>query len=110
MADDLNDVFERPEGAPDTPDFWKLSSLILKNDGAIEAAEDMDEIQEVYNRILAESGITHDTLHYVADQRALRMLGIKTEQEVAEKARLIGALAAMFVDGFILGGAFRDAD
>jgi len=111
MADDLNELFQRPEGAPDTPDFWKLSSLILKNDGRVDEAEDLDAIQEVYNAILAESGVTHETLHYVAEQRAYRLLGVKTAQEAAEKARLVGALAAMFVDGFTIGGAFeREAD
>ena len=62
MSDDnLDNPFNRPPNAPDGPDFWKLSSVVLKSDGRIEAAEE-DEIPAVYEGILAECGVTHEAL------------------------------------------------
>lgn len=100
----MND--DRPEGAPDNPEFWKLSAAVLKQDGAIEAAESMEEVSEVFDTLLAEANVSHENLSYMAEQRAYRLLGITTPDEAERQARIIGALAATFVDGFIAGSTY----
>lgn len=107
MTDDLNSLFNRPEGAPDGPDFWRLSKVVLKSDGAIEAAEDDAQIEAAYDKVMADAGVSHEALAYLAKQRAYRLLGIETEQDAERQARLIGALAAMFVDGFTVGSGYQ---
>jgi len=107
MSDDVNDFFGRPDNAPNGPDFWALSDVVLKHDGRIEDAEE-SEIPDVYEGILAEAGVTHEALHYMAQQRTYRLLGLVTQEDVDGKdPRLLGALAAMFVDGFIVGSGFE---
>jgi hypothetical protein len=107
MSDGPNDLFNRPEGAPDGPDFWALSNVVLRQDGRIEAAVDSGDIEEAYNSVLAEAGVTHEAIHYMAQQRAYRLLGISTAEEAERSARMIGAMAAMFLDGFMVGSGFE---
>lgn len=106
MSDDMNDLFNRPPGAPDGPDFWRLSNVVLKQDGRIEAT-DTDDMPDVYNEILAEASVSHEALHYMAQQRAYRLLGIDNAEDAERQARIIGALAAMFVDGFMVGSGYQ---
>lgn len=91
-------LFDGP-GSQDRPnhaDFWKLAEIVLHVDGQVKEGG-----REV-TAILGEA-IDPDSLEYVAMQRAMKVLGVRTRGQMAEKFGPIAGLASMYLEGFIVG-------
>jgi hypothetical protein len=79
---------------PQSEDFWKLSEILLKHDGA---AGEGEGVESVIHRYLDDE----DALIYMATHRAMR---ITSDPETR------ALLAAIFIDGFMAGAAFTKSD
>lgn len=100
----MDDVFGAMPNRPNHPDFWKLSEIILRLDGALEAAPP-NKKQEVFAALVAKR-VDPDSLSYVALNRALRALGITSKEDVAGSQKLMAICSAMYLDGFTAGCEF----
>jgi hypothetical protein len=83
----MTDAFDPHPGRPDHPDFWKLSDVILQQDGKTED-EDFDLaawVSEVCDL---------DVVFYMAMQRGLRM-GVPP-----------GVAFPLWLDAFMAGAAY----
>lgn len=87
------DSFEHFPGRPDHPDFWKLSDVLLRNDGRV------SEDNGGFTATVTEH-IDSDVLAYVSVQRALIQCH---HQQMPPTPQTVAVLAAMWVDGFIMG-------
>ncbi len=103
----LEDVFGRNPHRPNHPDFWRMSEILLGNDGAMDEAP--DEMKESIWRDRVASVVDVQSVTYMAVQRALKLSGVNsnpfrqdTPQEVARKAQG----AALFIDAFVAGVMF----
>lgn len=92
----MDDAFGKIGPRPDNPTFWKLSEILLRCDGDLEAAAP-DAKAEAWERIMHEVVDELDSASYVALQRALRMT-----DNVMEMARL----ATLWLDGFNVGAHY----
>lgn len=101
----MDDVFGRFAVRPDHRDFWRLSEIVLRMDGAMEAATSDDEKQRVFERF-ASVHVDLDSLSYLALQRAIRALGIRTRMDLIANTVEVARLSALYIDGFTTGCEF----
>lgn len=86
-------------GQPEHPDFWRLSSEVLRLDGEAQEGKSIEQIAE-------DMGIDIESLGYMATQRALRlgsMLGLDPRKD----QRVVSMLGGMWLDGFAIGINFE---
>lgn len=105
---DLRDVFGDMQNRPDHPDLWKLSQILLAQDGDIVPGGDQDANEEAYARRIADAGIDGEVLAYVATQRAFRMVGIKHGTDLLnhEKFLQVQMIASAWIDAFVAASAY----
>lgn len=96
----MDDVFGARSARPNHPDFWRLSEIMLKNDGRMEAASDADK-EPVWQTTVSQF-VDINSLSYLAVNRAIKAAGPK-------RLELIPVLSALFLDGFIAGCEFTKA-
>lgn len=85
---------------PNHPDFWRLANLVLQADGRAE--EDPARAEKMVADI-----VDPDTLSYMALQRAMRLVGAETREQVDANKHEVMRLAAIYFDAFILGARFE---
>lgn len=95
----MDDVFGKHNDRPDHPDFWRISEILLTNDGAIEAA--VDKEREWLDR--AGAVVDVESVAYMATQRANRLFG----PPAPASAALHTAVAALVIDAFVAGVMFE---
>lgn len=79
---------------PDHPDFWLLSEIVIDQDTA--SFNETILFDDMVGQI-----VDTKSLAYLADQRALRILGpAATNRERAK-------IAAVFMDAFMVGAKFQ---
>lgn len=104
MSDAMDEVFGKRPKRPDHPDFWRISEILLANDGAMEAATGQDE-KDVEWRRRVESVVDIESATYAGIQRALRLgAAIDPRGYLPLKAR--AAIAALWVDAFVTGAMY----
>lgn len=100
----LNDFFGSMPHRPDHPDMWKVADVLLKLDGALEAAGDDNQAKDLaFQGILEEVGIDSEVLSYAAMQRAFRVLGIRTRADLTKKIPEAIMLASVWTEAFAVG-------
>jgi hypothetical protein len=82
----------RPPGAPDGPDFWRLSEVILGLD-----ADSEGDIEAIF----ADTGYTVEALIYMATQRAMRAINEAPAPRSLDD--IVATYGATWTDGFIAG-------
>ena len=92
---------------PDHPDFWKLSNLILKYDGRMQEGEPGKTIEQLFEESISEI-VDLDSVSYMAFQRALRVVGIENPIQLIQSKELLVAIAAAWLEGFVIGNGFED--
>lgn len=100
---DINDFFGGPSARPDHPDFWKLSSIILKYDGRIDEAPNDEAKQKVWDEAMAESGLDGESVVYMGLQRAMRALGVQTVGQAREHMGDLSRMASLYAEAVLLG-------
>ena len=100
-------LHDGPAGRPDHPDFWRLSQQVLRRDGAAQEAKGKETRDAVWDRFMAEVGIDTDSLMYMAAQRAMRVLGITTTDELVLHSRSLSALTVVYLEGFQMGAEYE---
>jgi len=93
----MDDAFGRIGPRPDTPTFWKLSEIVLRSDGALEAAETSEDKQLEWQRLMHEVIDDLDAVSYVALQRAMRLTNNAAE---------LASLASLWLDAFSAGAHY----
>jgi hypothetical protein len=92
---DLRDVFGNFE-RPEHPDFWLLSSVLLRLDGAMEAGD--TTFEEVTSR-----AINIDAALYVAIERVARacdLIGLPVNEKTLP---IINGMVALYMEALIVG-------
>lgn len=89
-------------GRPDHPDFWALSDIILKMDGAVAEARTEDEKNAAWQRFFHDI-VDTESLIYMGFQRAMRALGITTAGEVRRQNDLVTKMATLYAEAFAVG-------
>lgn len=108
---DLRDIFGDNPNRPDNPDFWKLSEVLLKLDSGLDPSDPDDEAkQRQWEARMKEVGIDTEAVSYAAVQRAQRVLGVRTRQDLAAKAPQVMMLASVWLDAFAAGVFFERKD
>jgi hypothetical protein len=93
MSDPLNDP--RFPGRPTHPDFWRMSEVVLQNDGeATEGAQSMEEI--------VKDTVDLESLTYFAMQRA----GIYCKGMGLPES-MVPVLGSLWLDAFMAGAKFQ---
>jgi hypothetical protein len=88
---------------PDHQDFWRMSNLILKMDGA--AVEDPNfDIEALVNEHV-DSG----SLSYMALQRAMRAFGAETMADLLDNREVVMRGASLYTEAFLMGAQFAEA-
>lgn len=105
MSDPFGDK-DRFSGRPDHPDFWKLSEVILRLDGAFQEVE--EEAREALWEEEVGRFIDPEVVGYVAFQRAVRVMGITMAGEVDEHAATLTPLIQCWVDAFMMGCNYQE--
>ena len=101
MSNAMDDIFGRRNHRPNHPDFWRISEIILANDGAIEQAPDKETVWKERT----SSVVDIDSVTYMATQRALLAFGPPgTKLSVAQQA----TAAALVIDAFVAGVMFAE--
>lgn len=109
----LSDIFGEMPHRPDNPDFWRLSSIILRLDGLIDSQPDEDAKEEAYEGNLARWIDHQDALVYMAFQRAARAANAPTVADVRKQMGTITRMMALYAEAFQVGAEFvsgRDTD
>ena len=88
----MDEVFGHRTNRPQHPDFWKLTEIILRLDGAVEAGEDVN-----HSRLGKAVDLT--SARYMSLQRAKRVVQLAKEHGW----RPVQALAGTWLDGFLAG-------
>jgi hypothetical protein len=78
---------------PDHPDFWKLSSAVLANDGAVEAGESLESVVGQH--------ADFESVVYMAKHRAARAMGVNPSDP-----RLV-TWVSMWLDAFTVGARYQ---
>jgi hypothetical protein len=106
---DLNEFFGDMPQRPNHPDFWKLSEIMLRLDGAIQAGMSDQEKEEAWKAGIKEAGIDKQVITYAGMQRAMRPLNIHTRQDMLDPAKqgLLQILASVWIDGFVMGSIYN---
>lgn len=102
---DLTDILGNFPERPNHPDFWRLSSIVLKLDGRMDAAKTEDQKEKVWTSNVARF-IDEDSLNYLAMQRAMRVLHVSTRQELIENYDDLIRLTVIYMEGFQVGAEF----
>lgn len=113
MADDefnLEDVFGPMANRPDTPDFWHISQIMLRQNGAIDDAKTADAKEAVWQAEVRKRVSDPQVLAYMGLQRMLRALGITTRSEVAANASVAPKMITLWMEGFLVGAEFADGN
>lgn len=90
---------------PEVPDFWRISSILLKLDAGMQEAE-MEEGRDTFYENNVTRWVDSKALHYSAMQRAIRPLGIKTQGDLAAHVREVTLLSTLWAEGFMVGAEF----
>jgi hypothetical protein len=104
----INDIFGGNSARPDKPDFWRLSEIVLKFDGRMQAATTDDEKEVVWQEAYAEHA-EMDCVAYMAMQRTFHILGIRSKMELLAMQTEVAKLTTVYMEGFLLGCEFRKA-
>lgn len=108
----MDDVFGKRPGRVDHPDFWRISEILLRHDGALEKLP-AEEREAAWKGLVAEH-VDLDSVMYVATQRTLRALDILTMADLRKLQRTKAGrrqatlMVTMFVDGFVTGAEFGE--
>lgn len=104
---DLNDFFGPSPGnlRPNHPDFWRLSSIVLKYDGRMDEARTQEEKEAVWTNNV-QRWVDEDSLNYMAMQRAMRALGVQTQGELRQHADTIIRMNVLYQEAFQFGAEF----
>jgi hypothetical protein len=95
----MDDVFGELPGRPDHPDYWRISEIVLRHDGAVEEAP-IEERNAAWMRLIGELVDDLEGLTDVAMKRTMFALGAQADYETAAKA------TASFIDGFATGAEY----
>lgn len=90
---------------PDTPDFWRLAEIIQGFDIAMDNAAPAER-DEVFEGLLT-AHVDLPSLTYMAFQRVIRLLGIRTSTELAERQVEVGRQVALYLEAFAVGSQFQ---
>lgn len=101
----LNDVFGDMPERPNHPDFWRLSSIVLKYDTRIQAAATDDAKEKVWHDNVVR-WVDEGSLIYMASQRAMRALGLETRGDLANNVDLMVRCTTLYSEGFQFGAEF----
>jgi hypothetical protein len=93
MSDPLNDP--RFPDRPTHPDFWRMSEIILQQDG--DATEGGQSVEEI-----VKETVDMQSLSYFAMQRAGKQL-----QNAGLPEALMPVVAATWMDAFLAGATFQ---
>lgn len=99
MSGGLNDFFGDVPGRPDHPDFWKLSEVVLGNDGRMEDPDPNALIK------LVEEIIDMSVMTYMAQQRAMRPLQNMGVQVIEPDT--FALMVSIWMDGFMAGAKYQ---
>lgn len=107
MSDEVNAmdvVFGKNPRRPNHPDLWRISEVLLHNDGAVDGAAP-DEKRTVWVGI-TEDLVDMESLLFMADQRVLRAFGpMRSMDEIPLRTRLAG----LVIDAFVAGAGYQKA-
>lgn len=104
---DISDIFPGGSARPNNPDFWRLSSIVLKYDGRMDEARTDEAREQVWTDSLAEAGINGDSLFYMGLQRAMRAMRITTRDELRQRQDTISMMATLYAEGALVGISFE---
>jgi hypothetical protein len=102
--DAMDLVFGKNPDRPNTPDLWRISEVLLKNDGAIDEAPDEDKRATWLS--ITSAVVDVDSVRFMAEQRVLRAFGPVTKNT---NLQVRAALVSLAVDSFITGACFQRA-
>lgn len=91
---------------PTHPDFMHLADVILMLDGKLEDRTSEESGKEIFARELNKR-IDAESITYMANQRACRLLDITTLEDLSRKGPLRGILMATYLDAFCAGMEFQ---
>ena len=83
---------------PEHDDFWLLSEVILDSDTQATTESLLDAVRDY---------VDLQSLTYMAQQRAIRALGISDIDELTSSREEVVTLAAAWMDAFVLGVRFE---
>jgi hypothetical protein len=109
MADWAERLFGANELRPNHPDFWRLSEIILKYDGRVQDAVRQGEKGEDVVSACIEEVVDGESLAYMALQRAFRIMGVSTTEDVQTNAAALSMLATMYTEAFVMGSAYEQS-
>jgi hypothetical protein len=101
----LSPVFSDVSARPEHPDFWRLSEIVLALDAKMDAATTEAQRYQVWLDVVGES-VDFDSVSYMAIQRAMRVLGITTREQLRLRADEAQRIAAVYCEGFVVGSTF----
>lgn len=101
----ISDIFGNFRHRPNHPHFWRLSNIILKLDGRMDAAATDDQKDAVWTDNLT-TYVDEPSANYMAFQRASRMFGVVTVADVRKHADDILRPMVAWLEGFQVGAEF----
>lgn len=104
---DLGDLFGDFPARPDTPDFWRLSEIILQMDGAVAEARTEEEREVAWKRFFDKHVSTH-AIYYMGIQRAMLALGLSTAGDLSRHHELITKMATIYAEAFAVGTQYME--
>lgn len=107
MGSMFDEVFGEMPARPDTPDFRRLVDVVLKYTGRFEDLRG-EERDLVYEQLMGEQ-VDVPSVSYMALQRALRPLGIRTQADLVEHWDTVKVYTTLWLEGFMVGCQFKDA-
>lgn len=87
---------------PDHRDFWLLASVVQDYDSVMDNAVGEEEKQRRHEGIV-KNLIDGESLTYMAMQRAMRMVGAATRNEVRYHATEITKLTSIYYEAVLVG-------
>ena len=94
-----------PSNRPDHPDFWRLVEIVQEYDIRMDDAT--PENKEAVFKAAFDGVVDLDSLGYMAMQRAMRVVGVRSNEEVRKQAGLLAAMATLYFDAFLMGAQFQ---
>lgn len=104
---DIGDLFGPNPQRPDTPEFWRMSEIILKLDGRMDAARTDEEKEVVWNDNVEKWAGDQDALVFVAFQRAMRVLELSTVGDVKANMDILLRLMVLYSEAFQVGAEYH---
>lgn len=104
----MNDPLQDPDfpDRPQHPDFWRLSEIILKQDGRVEDIASREDAEAFVPRMIQEQ-IDQNSLEYMSMMRAHRMVAALREARLPFIPEV--AMTSMFLQGVLVGIEFQKA-